>query len=87
MTNAERTEMERSLALAGSSKVVSTYVEFQRRLIDANKTDEATALLDTLVTEMRADLAGGDLIRKQGDVLELLLGTNRKGASAKRPSA
>jgi hypothetical protein len=85
--DAERVEMETSLALAGSNKVVSAYVEFRRRLTGAQKSADTTALLAALVTEMRADLGRADLIRKQGDLLELLLGAEHGAGSSDRPSA
>jgi hypothetical protein len=65
----ERTRLEGMLALHGSAKVISAYVEF--RSAAAN---EAAPLLHALVVEMRKDAGRSDLIRKDDDLPALLPG-------------
>ena len=67
----QRVTAERSLALYGSSKVISTYVKFRRMTRQTGKPDYE--LLNTLATQMRADLRQRDIIRIEDDVLDLLV--------------
>ena len=68
----ELVRIEHALALQGSSKVISAYLEFRRADNDAaNSPDRASAPLGKLVQAMRADL-GRDVIRGDADLVELM---------------
>ena len=67
-------DLEHRLALHGSPKVISAYMEF-RRYLDTKKEQqgtEADALLTKLVKEMRSDLNRPSLIFYENDLLGLL---------------
>jgi len=63
---------ERALALQGSAKVISAYVSLRRAKLDNAPNEAQTALLESLIAEMRRDCGRQDLIRKKSDLLELL---------------
>lgn len=70
----ETIDLEHRLALCGSPKVISAYMEFHRYL-DAKKEQQGAdvdALLTKLVKEMRADLNRPSLIFYENDLLGLL---------------
>ena len=67
VTEAERSKAEQLLALHGSAKAASAYVEV-RRALNEGKKDEASAALSKLLTQMRKDL-GRDLIANADDIL------------------
>jgi hypothetical protein len=68
----EFVEIERSLALQGSSGVVSSYLKLRRASGDDAPDALQADLLKRLVAEMRRDLGSRDLITKEGEILELL---------------
>jgi hypothetical protein len=63
--------IERNLALHGSPEVIAAYVKLRRVARQNGKPDDA--LLKILTKEMRADLRRNEIIRKQAEVIELLL--------------
>lgn len=72
--DAELGKIEHLLALHGSAKVISAYVRLRRMEIqDGKSSDAAPALVNNLLTEMRGDLGRTDFIRKESDLLALLL--------------
>jgi hypothetical protein len=73
------TELELALALHGGAKVISAYNEFRRSAKqDGMAGDAAAALLNKLVSAMRADLGRGGVIPGNADLLELLSGWRQK---------
>lgn len=73
--NAELVKLEQLLALHGNAKVISAYDKLQRSAKqDGAPSDKAAALLSKLLMEMRGDLGRTEFIRKENDLLDLLLG-------------
>lgn len=73
--NGELINLEQLLALHGSPKVITAYVNLRRLARpDVNSGDEVPALLNKLVMEMRADLGCKELNLKENDLLDLLRG-------------
>ena len=63
------------LVLQGGTKVVSSYVKLKRLATQGETSSETTsAVLKTLVMEMRSDLGSPEVFRKQDDCVELLTG-------------
>lgn len=72
--NTDLVDIENFLALQGSSKVVSAYVEFRRLTRSAEApADRGTTQLRKLLMEMRSDLGRADFIRSEKEFLEMLL--------------
>lgn len=73
-TDNELVDLEHLLALHGSPKVISAYMELRRSMSgEAQQGSEVSALLNKLVKEMRGDLNRPLLIFKENDLLDLLL--------------
>lgn len=70
----ELVKLEQLLVLHGSAKVITAYDKL-RRLVkqDGKPGDTALALLSKLLMEMRRDMGRTEFIRKENDLLELLL--------------
>ena len=73
--DAELVKLEQLLALHGSVKIITAYDKLRRLAKRAGKPgDTAPALLSKLLMEMRGDLGRTEFIRKENDLLDLLLG-------------
>lgn len=70
----ELVRIEHALALQGSGKVISAYLDFRRADNAGNSQDQTSAPLSRLVQAMRADLGRSDVSRGDADLLELLSG-------------
>ena len=67
-------KLEQLLALHGSAKVITAYINFKRSAVKGEKSgDEAHELLKKLLVEMRMDIGRKDLSLNKNDVLDLLL--------------
>jgi hypothetical protein len=67
VTEAEMSKAEQLLALHGSAKAASAYLEV-RRVLNEGKTGEGSAALSKLLAQMRKDL-GRDLMANADDIL------------------
>ena len=73
--DAELVKLEQLLALHGSVKIITAYDKLRRLAKRAGEPgDTAPALLSKLLMEMRGDLGRTEFIRKENDLLDLLLG-------------
>lgn len=77
-------EIERSLSLHGSPRVISRYLALRRSRHDHAPDTMRATLLRAMVREMRRDLGSGDLIGKESDLLELLAEPGRAPLGAHR---
>jgi len=69
--------LEQHLALYGSPKVITAYLQLRRSVSETGKEGNETAgLLTKLVQAMRADLGRKEQNIKEKDILELLLGNS-----------
>ena len=72
---AELVKLEQLLVLHGSAKVITAYDKLRRLVKQGGKPgDTALALLSNLLMEMRRDMRRTGFIRKENDLLDLLLG-------------
>jgi hypothetical protein len=72
-TGTHLAEIERTLALHGSAKVVAAYNNLRRlRRQNGQPAEAINEMLSKLVVEIRKDLGRTDLIRDDKDLLELL---------------
>lgn len=75
VNDSELTKLELELALHGSPKVITAYMNFRRVAKQGGMTgDEINLLLNKLVLEIREDLGQTGLNLKANDLLDLLLG-------------
>jgi hypothetical protein len=71
----ESSGLETQLALHGSPKVISTYMNLRRAINQEGKiADDANEMLKKLLIEMRRDVGRSDLNSNRNDLLDLLLG-------------
>ena len=67
--------LEQQLALHGSPKVISAYMNLRRAIGKEGKiTDDANEMLKKLLIEMRRDIGRSDLNFNKIDLLDLLMG-------------
>lgn len=75
VADSELINLEQRLALHGSPKVITAYVNLRRLAKQEEKLgDEIPELLKKLVLEMRGDLGRTELSLKENDLLDLLRG-------------
>lgn len=72
--NSETTNLEQLLALYGSPRVITAYVNLKRRIKQEGESgDDILTLFNRLIMEMRLDLGQTELNLKENDALDLLL--------------